>query len=442
VLQSFVSGLAEELDVPGVSVGVLHDGEEQYAYHGVTSIENPLPVDERTLFLCGSTTKTFTATAIVQLAARGDVDLAAPARRYVPELRVQDEDAAASVTVLQLLNHTAGWDGDFFKNTGEGEDALAGYVEAMAVLRQLTPPGEAISYNNASLAVAGRLIENVTGMTYEAAARELLLEPLGLDNSFFFPKELLVRRYAVDHHRLPDGGTRVLPHGFPRADNAIGGLATTPRDLIAWARFHLAEESVRHMQEPTFEAPGWSQGSGVGIGWLLSDPGGLRTVGHGGATLGQLSMFKLVPERGFALAAFTNAAPVGNAFNERVMDWAWKTVLDAPIVEPPSAQRDAEAVLPYCGRYETIANVMDVAAADGGFVVEAIDRPEVLEELGVELEQDPPVPFSFLAGHEDRFACTTPPHRGSNGFFIRDADGTVTAMNVFGRHCVRTGAAP
>jgi CubicO group peptidase (beta-lactamase class C family) len=188
VLQSFVSGLAEELDVPGVSVGVLHDGEEQYAYHGVTSIENPLPVDERTLFLCGSTTKTFTATAIVQLAARGEVDLAAPARRYVPELRVQDEDAAASVTVLQLLNHTAGWDGDFFKNTGEGEDALAGYVEAMAVLRQLTPPGEAISYHHASLAVAGRLIENVTGMTYEAAARELLLEPLGLDNSFFFPR--------------------------------------------------------------------------------------------------------------------------------------------------------------------------------------------------------------------------------------------------------------
>ena len=65
--------------------------------------------------------------------------------------QVQDEQAAASVTVLQLLNHTSGWDGDFFRDTGDGDDALARYVEAMAGLRQLTEPGEAVSYNNAAL---------------------------------------------------------------------------------------------------------------------------------------------------------------------------------------------------------------------------------------------------------------------------------------------------
>jgi CubicO group peptidase (beta-lactamase class C family) len=75
---------------------------------------------------------------------------------------------------LQLLNHTAGWDGDFFKNTGDGDDALGRYVEAMAGLRQLTPPGAAVSYNNASFAVVGRLVETMTEMPYEAALRTLL----------------------------------------------------------------------------------------------------------------------------------------------------------------------------------------------------------------------------------------------------------------------------
>jgi CubicO group peptidase (beta-lactamase class C family) len=436
VLQETVADLARELDIPGVSVGILHDAEEHYACHGVTSVENPLPVDERTLFLCGSTTKTFTATAIVKLAAEGKVELDAPARRYVPELRVQDEEAAAGVTVLQLLNHTAGWDGDFFKNTGEGDDALARYVEAMSGLRQLTRPGEAISYNNASLGVAGRLIEHVTGQTYEAAARDLLLDPLGLESSAFFPRELLVRRYAADHQRLQDGGTTVLPFGFPRATNAIGGLATTSRDLIAWARFHLTDQSVGHMQEATFEAPGWAQGNGVGIGWLLTDPGGLRTVGHGGATLGQLSMFKMVPERGFALVAHTNCAPPGNAFNERLMRWAWEEYLDAPIADPRTEQRDAAA---FAGRYETVANIIDLTPTATGFQLDVVDRPEVLAEMGADLEQEPPVPFEFVSGHDDRFVCTTPPHRGSSGFFIRDG-GEATAINAFGRHAVRTSS--
>jgi len=229
VLQDVVSLLAEELQVPGVAVGVLLDGRQEHAFHGVTSIENPLPVNERTFFLCGSTTKTYTATAIVRLVEQGLVDLDAPARTYVPELHVEDEEASASVTVLQLLNHTSGWDGDLFRNTGDGDDALARYVEAMTGLKQLTRPGAAVSYNNAAFGVAGRLVEKVTGSPYEAALRELLLEPLELHDTLFFPRELLTRRVAVDHQRLQDGGTNSLPFGFPRATNPVGGIATTAR---------------------------------------------------------------------------------------------------------------------------------------------------------------------------------------------------------------------
>lgn len=444
-LRDIVSSLAEELQVPGVAVGLLHEGDEHYAFHGVTSIENPLPVDERTLFLCGSTTKTFTATALMLLVEQGQVALDDRVRTHLPEFRVADEEAASSVTVLQLLNHTAGWDGDFFKNTGDGDDALARYIDAMADLPQLASPGEAVSYNNVSFGVAGRMIEKVAEMPYEAVLRMMILEPLDLKDTMFISREILTRRFAVDHQRLQDGGTTVLTLGFPRSGNPIGGLATTPRDQIAWARFHLENgrsilpaEAARLMREPSAHAPGWSQGDAVGIGWLLSDVAGLHVVGHGGATAGQRSLFKTVPERGFALVSCTNCSPVGSAFNGRIMEWAWETVLAAPIPEPETVARSAEEVEPFCGRYENVANVVTIAPSGEGISLEDVDRPEILAELGIDPEPEPPIPFLFQAGEGDRIVCVTPPHRGSTGFFVRDSGGEVTALNAFGRHTPRT----
>jgi CubicO group peptidase (beta-lactamase class C family) len=127
-LVDFVRAKAVELEVPGASVGVIHDGIEHYAFAGVTSLENPLPVNADTLFQIGSTTKTVTATAIMLLAERDLLELDAPVRRYVPDLVLQDESVAEKVTVLQLLNHTAGWSGDLMQDTGDGDDALAQYV--------------------------------------------------------------------------------------------------------------------------------------------------------------------------------------------------------------------------------------------------------------------------------------------------------------------------
>ena len=442
VLADVVAALAEELQIPGVAVGVLLDGREEHVFQGVTSIDNPLPVNERTLFLCGSTTKTFTATAIVRLVELGLVDLDAPARTYVPELRVEDEDAAASVTVLQLLNHTSGWDGDFFRNTGEGDDALARYVEAMTGLRQLTRPGEAVAYNNAAFGLAGRLVEKVTGSTYEAALRELLLDPLELHDTLFFPRELLTRRVAVDHQRLQEGGTNILPFGFPRATNPagdharpdrVGALQPRRRRLAPLAR---ARTEDARADGRSARLVGRRRGRDP---WLLSDVAGLHVVGHGGATLGQLSLFKIVPERRFALVSCTNCSPIGAAFNERIMEWAWESLLGAPIPEPETVPRPTDELAAYCGRYETVANVIDVTANGDGLSLLVTDRPELLEEFGVELEQEPPVPFLFRAGHTDRIVCTTPPYRGSTGFFLRDETGRVTAVNAFGRHAARTG---
>lgn len=141
----------------------------------------------------------------MRLVEQGRVDLDEPVRTYVPELRLRDEDVSARVTVLQLLNHTAGWAGDLMDDTGDGDDALARYVALMADIEQVTPLGATVSYNNASLSLAGRVIEKVTGQTFEQAIRDLLFEPLGLTNSSFFANEIMTRRFAVGHHLEPDG---------------------------------------------------------------------------------------------------------------------------------------------------------------------------------------------------------------------------------------------
>ena len=204
-LRDFVEATATRFGIPGVAVGVWADGQEIYACHGVTSIDNPLPVDRDTLFVLGSVTKTYTATALMRLVAEGRVELDAPVRRYVPELRLADEQAAAEVTVLNLLNHTAGLDWRIIVDTGEGDDALAREVAKLAELKLIAPPGTRASYSQAGYNLAGRIVEKVTGLTYERAVASLLFEPLGLSHSFFARDDVMTRRFAVGHNRGEDG---------------------------------------------------------------------------------------------------------------------------------------------------------------------------------------------------------------------------------------------
>src|SRR5262249_37348880 len=103
-LADFVGATATKFGIPGVACGVWVDGRAIYACHGVTSIDNPLPIDQDTLYILGSVTKTYTATALMRLVVEGRVELDAPVRRYVPELTLKDERAAAEITVLNLLN--------------------------------------------------------------------------------------------------------------------------------------------------------------------------------------------------------------------------------------------------------------------------------------------------------------------------------------------------
>lgn len=159
----------------------------------------------------------------------------------MPELRLKDDSVAQRVTVQQLFNHTAGWVGDHFLDTGFGDDALARYVDSMADLEQRSPLGSIASYNNASFGLAGRVIEKVTQTTYEAALKELVLEPLGLHESYLFPWEVMTHRFVSGHVEQRQELQVARPWHLPRCSNPAGGLVCTARDQLGYASFHLGD---------------------------------------------------------------------------------------------------------------------------------------------------------------------------------------------------------
>src|SRR5918999_649317 len=108
-LARFVRARMKDTGTPGVAVGVLHRGRAYAQGFGIRSIEAPDAVDEETLFQIGSTTKTFTAAAIMRLVEKKELDLEVPVRRYVRELRLKDADVTKKVTLRHLLTHTGGW---------------------------------------------------------------------------------------------------------------------------------------------------------------------------------------------------------------------------------------------------------------------------------------------------------------------------------------------
>ena len=139
------------------------------------------------------------------------------------------------------MTHTAGWyDPAALQETGDGDDALTRFVAGMADRPQIAPLGEYFSYNNGAVCLAGRVIEAVTGQTYEAAVTELVLEPLGLEQTSFFPEEIMTEAFAVGHdvpQDDPDGEPVVLePWALPRSANPAGGLiASVPMNCATRA---------------------------------------------------------------------------------------------------------------------------------------------------------------------------------------------------------------
>ncbi len=323
-----------ELAIPGVAVAIVHRGREYVRTYGVTDVRTRRPVTAHTTFRIASNSKTFTGTAAMRLVDEGRLDLDAPVRRYIKDFRAPE--GAEGVTVRQTLDHSAGWLGYDYHDTGADHQALARYVRDVHRLPQLTPVGRTFSYSNAALSVAGRVIETITGMSFEASVRRLVLDPLGMSASGYDTK--LVRNQATPH-RVADGKAVADPSllYLPRSGNPFGGLLSSAADMLAYLRFHLgdgrAASGQRVMRKAALRGmwrrvgPGGTlivELNGAGVSWMVRPTAeGPVVVHHGGDLPGFHSGLLMVPERDFAMAMLTNSESgpllIGQLFYQ---DWA------------------------------------------------------------------------------------------------------------------------
>ena len=366
-LDAKIEAAMAEVQIPGVAVGVYYRGQEHVRGYGATNVDYPQPVDGDTLFRMGSITKTFTGTTVMRLVEQGLLNLDAPARTYLPHLRLADESVAARVTLRQCLNHSAGWLGEYYPDFGRGADALSRYVAGMAVLPQLTPLGQVFAYNNAAVVLAGHVIEAVAGQPYEDVVRAQLLDPLGLDHTFFFSDEIVGYSVAASHD-VQDGVPVVQPSWWRlwRTLHPTGGLISSARDLLRYARFHLgdgrAADGTRVLSPAALRAmrtdlgPGGTLGfeiDGVGVNWLMRRTAeGVHVVEWDGDWAGQAAGFFFVPERGFAMTVLTNATSGAGLRNYLFYD-DWALERFAGLRNPPATPLalPAARLAPYEGLY-------------------------------------------------------------------------------------------
>jgi CubicO group peptidase (beta-lactamase class C family) len=441
-LDALVQGAMDRYHVPGVAIGLLHAGDVALAGYGVTSVEHPLPVDGDTLFQIASVTKTMTATVIMRLVERGALDLDSPVRRYIPSFRLRDAGAQERATIRHLVTHTGGWLGDCFADFGPGDDALERYVSAMSELEQLTPLGEIWHYSNSSFALLGRLIEVVTGKTYEAATRELLFLPLGMTRSCFSAAEAITHRVAVGHVIVDEKPAVARPWAFPRATTPVGGIASTANDLMRYARFHLGDgtapsgarllsrESLELMRTPLADA---DLDRRVGVSWFIRSVGGVRLQYHGGVAIGQQGVLMLAPDQGEAVTVQTNSAR-GGLLHQDVTTWWQQHRLNLTVPEPEYVQLESERYTEYADRYRAELSDAELELSDTGLVYRAFSH----NKLGVEPRPPDPPPSRVAFTSDAGFTLLDGPLKDTRGEFLRGPDGRVRFMRVGGRVYRRT----
>jgi CubicO group peptidase (beta-lactamase class C family) len=179
-LTSRLRELTKKFDVPGASVAILTDDGIETAVAGVLNRNTKVTVTPDSIFQYGSITKVYTTTLVMQLIDEGLVDLDEPVVTYLPTFKLKDP-GAEQITVRHLLTHTNGIEGDYFRDFGRGEDAVEKYVNSLRTIGLAHPTGAFWSYSNAGFVVAGRLVEVLTGMTWDDAMRTKIFEPAGLE---------------------------------------------------------------------------------------------------------------------------------------------------------------------------------------------------------------------------------------------------------------------
>ena len=336
-----VEAVMKASEVPGAAIAIVENGKVTLARgYGVRKLGAPETVGADTLFQIGSTTKAVTATALALLVEEGKIRWDDRVIDHLPGFRMYDPWVTREITVRDLLVHRSGLgrgQGDlmFVPST---EISRADLVRRIQFLKPATSFRSGFAYDNVLYAVAGQLIEAVSGKTWEDFVEERIFQPVGMKSSV---------TNDVDRLSAPD---RAFPHGragelrgigpqqlFDEKKVALGAnvgpagaIAAGANDLARWLAVQLASgqlpgseqrlfsaESAQAMWQPVVPVPvtpfppaladAVPQFRGYALGWMVQDYRGHKVIQHGGGTLGFRAVVVLIPEKNTGFAIVNNS---------------------------------------------------------------------------------------------------------------------------------------
>jgi CubicO group peptidase (beta-lactamase class C family) len=340
--------------------------------YGFADIERRISVDpDRTLFPVASVTKTFTATAIMQLVQQGKIDLNADVNRYLDDMKIPSA-FGVPVRVRDLVTHRAGFE-DRVRNSLVVDPAkdisLVQWLKANPPDR-VRPPGVVTSYSNYGMALAGHIVERVSGEPFERYLEKHIFIPLGMvsttarrspgANRSAYPisPELLDR--IARPYRFTDGQLRPLRFDFRNPRIPAGGIKSTSADMGQWMLAHLGDGAVngaRILSPASAQVmrvrpyPDRSEAPDYGIGFRTARLKGYNTLEHGGGLPGYNSSMIMVPALGIGVFV---AASGGDPDAPRAITLE---ILDKMVTGPKPTQAllpmDAQQAQAFVGTYMT-----------------------------------------------------------------------------------------
>ncbi|MEO3945794.1 serine hydrolase domain-containing protein [Gorillibacterium sp. CAU 1737] len=307
----------------GLAVGIVKDNKILFTgEYGVSHVGTGDPITSSTLFHQASVSKTFVATAIMQLVEQGEIDLDSPVTEYLPYFAMEDE-RFRELTVRQLMNHTSGMpdEEDYAWDRPEyDEQSLERYVKGISRHKLLSQPGETFAYSNIGYEILGDVIAKVSRMSFEEYMTKNILGPIGMQSSSFLKQE--IEAHLATPHVLGTsngyGGEISSVFPYNRAHGPSSTLYTNAEDMCRYMLTHLnrgmagngypllQSNSYLEMWKPHALTGYGEDHAQVGLGWFLGEYKGARILSHSGWDTGFLSNLILLPDEDIAISIMTN----------------------------------------------------------------------------------------------------------------------------------------
>jgi CubicO group peptidase (beta-lactamase class C family) len=416
-----IDGIAQkeiaQTGAPGAALAIVLDGRVVYTRaFGVANAETGEATRPEMLFRLGSTTKMFTAAAVVLLAEQGKLDLNGPIGKHVQGLSPK----LAALTAHQLLSHQSGMLDEAPMFGSQDDDALKREATSWTDTRFFAEPGQIYSYSNPGYWLAGLVAEQVGGKPFADQVATTIFAPLGMTRSTFRPTIAMTYPLAQGHDVVNGKPAVIRPSANNAASWPAGSIFTNVLDVSRWITAFVSGGLVDGEQvlpagvfstlaSPHAAIPGSSNRYGYGVN--VGEWRGLQSVSHGGSRSGYGSFIRMVPARRCGVVVLANRTGVSLT---RTADAAIEAALKLPPAPaapgPTGVPMSAADLTRFVGTYSQGSRQITIVSKDGKLLLQQGAREVAMVKFG-DLE--------FAAG--------------TRYVFVADASGAITFLHSGGR---------